>query len=105
MSEEVLEKEEAKKPEKQESGAKVEKSIDTKPNKDIFKASQAPVSVPKQKKASTFVIYNPTRDVIELDFGRDKSVRLDPYARVELEEQYLDHKALKALEGKLKLLL
>lgn len=104
MSEDNLVKSEPVKAEKQETESKVEKSIDTKANKDTFKASQATVSVPKQKKVDTFTVYNPTGDVVELDLGRDKSVRLDPYARVELDESLRSHKAFKALEGKLKFL-
>ncbi len=66
-------------------------------NSESPSSHQKPNSTPKQADKSDKVMFvNRTRRVIELDFGRDKEVRVEPLERFSLKREYLTHPAFLA---------
>lgn len=53
---------------------------------------------------TTFRVYNPGNNIIEIDLGRDKSVRLDPYGEAEIANEFLNHPNLELLKGIVKII-
>ena len=48
-------------------------------------------------------VYNPTSNIVEIDLGRDKSVRIQPYGEVKISKEYLDHPGLKNVKDIVKI--
>jgi hypothetical protein len=77
---------------------KKEKRIDYRSNEVNMKNGQETVS-----KEETIKVYNPSSNIVEIDLGRDKSVRLQPYGSVELQKEFLNHPGLERVKNILKI--
>lgn len=70
-----------------------EKSVDLPKANDKPKASQEKDKA-KTKPAETVIVLNRTAEIVELDLGRDKSVRLDPYSKEPILKELASHKVV-----------
>lgn len=54
-------------------------------------------------KKDTVQVYNPGNLIVEIDLGRDKSVRIAPFTSIELDREFLDYPGFKTVEGLIKI--
>lgn len=52
---------------------------------------------------STVKVYNPSVNIVEIDLGRDKSVRIPPYSLVELNREDLKSPGFETIKGFVKI--
>jgi hypothetical protein len=92
--------EESKTEEQSESGKffKKEKRIDYRSNEVTVKQGQEKVS-----ESETITVYNPGNDILEIDLGRDKSVRLQAFGSVEISKEFLNHPNLESVKNIIKI--
>lgn len=82
----------------QSNKIKKEKRVDYQNTEVKVKIEQEQV-----RESNTFRIYNPSNDMIEIDLGRDKSVRLQPYGEVELPLEFLEHPSVEGVKNLIKI--
>lgn len=58
----------------------------------------------KESKKDTFTVYNLSNNIVEIDLGRDKSVRLDPFEQSQISRDFLGHPNLELLKGIIKII-
>lgn len=58
----------------------------------------------KVRKKDTVTVYNPNTLIVEIDLGRDKSVRLAPYTRVELTQEDIKSPGFETIKGLVKII-
>jgi len=78
---------------------KKEKRIDYQNIDNKVKEEKEPV-----REDTTVEVYNPSNNIVEIDLGRDKSVRLDPYGRAVISSEDLNHPNLQLLKGNIKII-
>lgn len=78
--------------------SKKEKRVDYQNTEVKVKTEQEPV-----RDSNTFRIYNPSSNMLEIDLGRDKSVRLQPYGEAEIPLEYLEHPAVEGVKNLIKI--
>jgi hypothetical protein len=77
---------------------KKEKRIDYRSNEATMKQGQEKVS-----DKSTFMVYNPGNNIVEIDLGRDKSVRIQPFGSAEISKEFLEHPNLVRVKNIIKI--
>ena len=98
---------------KESSGEEVKAEATTQENRKFFKQekrvdyqnTEAKVKENQEKvsKKDTVTVYNPGTLIVEIDLGRDKSVRLAPYTRVELTQEDIKSPGFETIKGLVKI--